>query len=369
MPQKSLIEWCTHTSNAIRYVDKKTGKRTWRCVKTSPGCKHCYAEARNKRFGDGRPFTKANLTHVDCELNEKELGKILRMRGKGIILFHGDMTDYFGEWVPGEYLDKLFAVMALTPHITHVVLTKRAERMAEYCDRTGDVIDAMSQIDTSAPEVMACMPLPNAIVGTSIEDQATADARLPHLGQLGAAGWRTMVSAEPAVAAIDLAKFIGAYTCYTCGYRGFDTGDNDGCPECGTIRGDGFGDAENDPRATTIGHLVVGGESGPGARPCNIEWIRSLVQQAKAAEARCFVKQLGANPYIGAGECKVCGNTPEDDEIGELRHGKGCYVVDEDGGGESYESEFLDLKHPKGADPSEWPEDLRVREPLMEAAR
>lgn len=83
-----------------------------------------------------------------------------------------------------------------------------------------------------------------------------------------------------------------------------------------------------------IASVIVGGESGPSARPCNVEWIRAVVRQCRAAQVACFVKQLGARP------CRVT-------------------ITDS---GRSEVHDVVALRHPKGGDPAEWPEDLRVRE-------
>ncbi|MCE5278873.1 MAG: phage Gp37/Gp68 family protein [Planctomycetaceae bacterium] len=93
-----------------------------------------------------------------------------------------------------------------------------------------------------------------------------------------------------------------------------------------------------------INWVIVGGESGPQARPCNVEWIRDIVRQCVAAGVPCFVKQLGANVH------------------GDPRDGFTCdYPTPE-----FYRAR---LKHPKGGDMDEWPEDLRVREVPKGAAR
>jgi protein gp37 len=93
---------------------------------------------------------------------------------------------------------------------------------------------------------------------------------------------------------------------------------------------------EHDPmlnRTPRLDWLVIGGESGPKSRPCNIEWISSLVSQGKEAGTAVFVKQLGSAPYKYGGS-----------------------VMD------LFFKDFIKLKQKKGGDPTEWPADLRVRE-------
>ncbi|HSW29277.1 MAG TPA: DUF5131 family protein, partial [Longimicrobiales bacterium] len=92
--------------------------------------------------------------------------------------------------------------------------------------------------------------------------------------------------------------------------------------------------------------VIAGGESGPGARPCDATWIRSLVEQCRAAAVPVFVKQLGAHPWDSAGETRAGAYTSGGFRYGEFR----------------VKGEILHLRDPKGGDPSEWPEDLRVRE-------
>ena len=148
-------------------------------------------------------------------------------------------------------------------------------------------------------------PLPNVWLGVSVEDQKTADERIPLLLQTPAAvRW---VSYEPALGPVDFTEFIG------CGHRKYD-GDII-CPMCGMCR----------LYSQFIDWLVIGGESGPGARPFNIQWARDVIAQCKAAGVPCFMKQLGARPVS---KC----NGP------------------------------LFLHDRKGGCMDEWPSDLRVRE-------
>jgi hypothetical protein len=98
------------------------------------------------------------------------------------------------------------------------------------------------------------------------------------------------------------------------------------------------------PKGKTLDWVIVGGESGPGARPFDVAWARSIVQQCKAAGVACFVKQLGACFVKQLGANPVSTNTAFGGVIGRT-----AYPLDT-------------LSDKKGGDPSEWPEDLRVRE-------
>lgn len=205
---KTSIEWTHYSASPIRYRDLATGKDVWACVKCSPGCSNCYAEAIGLRFRRALPFTVQNIRKVEpyfCEKTARELLRSKRMSGKRC--FIGDMTDVFGPWVPFDLIDKMFAVFALRPDVTFQVLTKRPERMAEYAShfaRGGDVWRAAIEFGHSAardtePEVW---PLPNVWCGTSVEDQQRADERIPHLMKCPAIV--RFVSAEPLLSPVDL---------------------------------------------------------------------------------------------------------------------------------------------------------------------
>lgn len=140
----------------------------------------------------------------------------------------------------------------------------------------------------------------NVWLGVSVENQEQADARIPHLLKTPAAV--RFLSCEPLLGPVDLDIEDAMYS----------RRDNNG--NCWMTRGE-------------IDWVIVGGESGHGARPCNIEWIRSLVSQCKAASVPVFVKQLGRSYFSG-----------------DNNH---SHIFPRDS---------------HGADPSEWPEDLRVRE-------
>lgn len=219
------------------------------------------------------------------------------------------MTDVFGEWVPFEYLDRLFAVFALRPDVVFQVLTKRPERMREYLttrDTAGAVaitirevapdggLAAMQAMGTHVLRdvVQRRWPLPNVWLGTSTENQRGVDIRVPELLATPAAV--RFLSCEPLLGPLDL-----------------------------TIRAN---------LADGLDWVVTGGESGPRARPCDLAWLRGIVEQCRAAGVACFVKQLGARPFTS--------------DLGEQFGDRGL-------GG---------LKSRKGGDMEEWPEDLRVRE-------
>jgi protein gp37 len=402
MPQKTGIEWTDFSSQLIRYRDAD-GKDVWACAKVSPGCAHCYSEAIAERFGRGGPFTLPVVRSVTPYFAEDEARKILRSKQlSGRRVFVGDMTDVFGAWVPDELLDRMFAVFACRPDVSFQVLTKRPDRLAAYVggpDRRHTVWDAcaelldigigrlggaglrdfVNRVDANH-HLDPLWPLPNVHLGTSVEDQRRADERVPHLLRAPAAV--RFLSCEPLLGPVDVSKWLRQTShyhlclCVSGALKNNDFAgltDDGGNPldaaqakaELQALRGKGInlvpsGGCDNfDPyehgcrghENPRIHWLICGGESGPGARPMNVEWAKSLVAQCKAAGVPAFVKQLGANVVThgctGPGE-----HWPRDDWAGELV---------ELPGGQSL-GWRVRLRDRKGGSPAEWPEDLRVRD-------
>jgi protein gp37 len=252
--------------------------------------------------------------------------------------FVNSMSDLFHKDVPFEFIDKVFAVMALCPQHTFQQLTKRPERAAEYhasnpldrvvclsrrISRTSDRHDEASNVGdllSSDLETYLTWPLPNVWLGTSCEDQETANERIPHLLKCPAAV--RFLSCEPLLGAIDLTHIIsGPDDGSGWIYRHWNALTNENWCDCT--------DLIDNAGTNSVNWIIAGGESGRKARPCNVEWIRSIIQQCKAAGVACFVKQLGAKPLIA--------------DIGRIQT-------------------FLVPTDPKGGDPAEWTADLRVRE-------
>src|SRR3990167_2959579 len=120
MSDNSKIEWCDATWNPV------TG-----CTKISEGCKHCYAEREWPRLQHLPAYTGRAFTDVRC--HPDHLGEPLHCRRpRKIFVCHN--ADLFHETVPDEFIDKVFAVMALCPQHTFQVLTKRPSRMHFYLD-------------------------------------------------------------------------------------------------------------------------------------------------------------------------------------------------------------------------------------------
>ena len=303
---KTPIEWTEHTVNPIRARNRATGKVGHFCEKISPGCAHCYASEWNEnRLGTGLPFLPVWRPSVELFLDEAKLQEVLR-RKRPTTYFWCDMTDLFYAGHPDEWIDRCFATMALTPQHTHQVLTKRADRMREYLTEEAGArvwgLAGRSSVEMFRSEPW---PLPNVWLGVSVEDQQRADERIPHLLQTPAAV--RFLSCEPLLSGINLKLHSVLFG-------------NRGGP--GNINGENV-------TFPGIDWVIIGGESGPGARPCNVAWVRSLVAHCATAGVPCFVKQLGslAVSEVACQEARAFG-----------------------------------LRDRKGGDPAEWSPDLRVRE-------
>ena len=302
MADHTHIEWTDATWNPI------TG-----CRVVSEGCRNCYAMRLAGTRLAHHP-SRAGLTrqtadgrHVwtgEVRLNAEWLDQPLRWRRPRQIFVcaHGDL---FAEGVPDEWLDKVFRVMARAPQHTFQVLTKRPKRMRDYLTRfkpaatghpedpeghrpyiTRDGVAASSREDGS-PLFHASegWPLPNVWLGVSVEDQATADARIPLLLETPAAvRW---ISAEPLLGPVDL-------------YNGDPDPRLDGHCATQTFIGDWWerGDDPKGPPRHGVDWVVVGGESGPGSRPMHPDWARSLRDQCAAAGTAFFMKQMAKKAPI-----------------------------------------------------------------------
>lgn len=294
MAAKTRIEWAANrngtpgaTWNPIRARDRETGRTgTW-CVHASEGCRNCYAETFQARGlpanGLALPYAAQYRDRVEIFLDEQMLAAPLRRR-KPTTWFLSSMTDVFGEWVPDRMLDRLFAVMALSPGHIFVVLTKRAARMRDYVSalqNDGDVQKRWLSSRVPAPyagtdklfDLLAqgrrwtvqLLPLPNVILGVSVEDQANAVLRIPDLLATPAAC--LAVSCEPLLSPLDLTALPRP-------------------------RADGFM-RPLDGRFNTLDWVICGGESGANARAMHPEWARSLRDQCALAGVPFFFKQWG----------------------------------------------------------------------------
>lgn len=321
MADNTSIEWARHpvtgrgaSWNPILAKRRDNGKLGYHCEHVSPGCEHCYSETFNGRNlpnrGTGLPFKPGHRKDIETVLDETILRLPIQWKTpRGIFAF--SMTDLFGDWVPDEMIDQVFAVMALTPRHIYYVLTKRPGRMRDYLRgpwqwRLFPHIRDIGQVPsgTGAGLHTTNGVLPNLWAGVSAEDQQRFDERWPILRDTHAA--IRFLSIEPQIGRVDMCEQLGMW---------WHQGSGEWVLEDGIVRPD---------------LVICGGESGPGAREFRFSWADSLRNQTGAADAAFFMKQVGANAV---------------DDLGyaEIAHD-------------------VRLKDRKGGDMSEWPECLRVRQ-------
>lgn len=262
MADKSTIEWTDATWNPV------TG-----CSHVSPGCDHCYAETLSLRHGWSKaPWTPENAAQ-NVILHPERLEKPATWR-KPRMVFVNSMSDLFHPRVPGEYIEKVFAVMEHCSWHTFQVLTKRPKRMRDWCNRY-------------RPE-----PLANVWLGTSIESRAYVD-RVDLLRETPAAV--RFISAEPL-----LGSLIDLMSCGSC----WDWPD----PDCDECEGAQSWPSMESLSMLDIDWLIVGGESGPGHRQIKPEWVRELRDEALRCQEflggpAFFFKQWGGHtPKAGGRE-------------------------------------------------------------------
>ena len=342
MGANTKIQWAHHTFNP------------WRgCTKVAAGCANCYAESQAKRnpgtlgvWGpDGSRVVAAEAMwrqpvkwNRDVETTV-EIWKDDRPR-----VFCGSMCDVFDDWrgvvvdrngnpIPCVDADepgsarklqrlshvrlRLFDLIDQTDELTWLLLTKRIENARNMIPikhgRRDAIKDGKANVEAWRRE--------NVWLGVSIACQEDADRNVPELLKCRDLAAKLFLSIEPLVGPVDISRWLGPQSegqwmnVVECGHRSSEYG---------------------------INWVIVGGESGTNARPCDVAWIRSIVKQCRAAGVPVFVKQLGAVP-----ECRC-------DEGGWQRAA--------DGTCNDNSCRRVKLLDPKGGDPAEWTEDLRVRE-------
>jgi protein gp37 len=304
MAEASEIEWTDATWNPI------TG-----CTMVSAGCTNCYAmglagtrlKNHASRVGLTRETGGRHVWTGEVRFNEGWLDQPLRWRRPRMIFpcAHGDL---FHESVPDKWINSIFAVMALAPQHTFQVLTKRPERMSRYLTRimegdngSEDIADAAVRV-TGSPCAAhiedAQWPLPNVWLGTSIEDQATADARIPQLLATPAAV--RFISAEPLLGEVDLESAWHGESALSGECWGDCAWCETGNPPMHNCQKGRQSGAQIDKGRDGLDWVICGGESGPGARPMHPDWARSMRDQCEAAGVAFFMKQMDKKQPIPA---------------------------------------------------------------------
>lgn len=312
------------------------------CTKVSPGCLNCYIDrsppfriegrgfhcprcggtgyvedADGNRFAptkDKRLIPGARCTLCDgkgqrgigdttgVRLHHDRLDWPLRKRSwRGKRVFVCSLADLFHKSVPDDFIACVWAVMALTPEVTYQVLTKRPARMRALLRDFRFWEDVRSHITETFDRTweargLVCNPLPNVHIGVTVEDQDHAAQRIPILLDTPAAlRW---LSVEPLLGPVDLGPWLSVEG--DCGSS------DDACPR------------------PAISWVVVGGESGPGARAMRDEWARDVVRQCLSAGVPVFVKQMGtvwAREHGLRGKADELDDLPEDLRVREFPGG------------------------------------------------
>lgn len=284
------------------------------CIKVSAGCKFCYMYRDKKRYGQDPSIVVRSAPPTFRKplkwQREVDSGK---RSGQDRLVFTCSWSDWFIEQAD-DWRPDAWDIIRATPGLTYQILTKRPERIVDHLPPFWDEIAARCWL------------------GTSVEDQAAADARVPVLLKVPAP--ICFLSCEPLLGPINLQRI----RCPGAGFLdSFDGRGHDGSPTGGQF----FKDDSSDGM---IDWVIAGGESGGHeARPCNIAWIRSIVEQCAAARVPCWVKQLGTHPFTDHRETDPAKVFPV----------KGNWT---DGNFSPI------LSDGKGADPKEWPADLRVQQ-------
>jgi protein gp37 len=224
------------------------------CTKVSPGCKNCYAEKMSKRLHGFFQSGIENGYHNGFDITEQPKRLTTPIRRKKPTLFFvNSMSDQFHEEVRFSYIDKVFNTIVETPRHTYQILTKRAGRMTDYFE------------NREVPQ--------NAWIGVSVEDKKYGVPRIKYLTQIDTK--KRFLSIEPLL------------------------------EDVGTINLDG------------IHWVIVGGESGPKARPMKPEWVRSIRDQCLIANVPFFFKQWGAWDSDGIKRSKKSNGNMLDGQIYE----------------------------------------------------
>lgn len=309
------IEWTQATWNPV------TG-----CTRASAGCDNCYAVKQSYRLERMGQTEKYGGLTVLNNRGERHFNGVVRCHedaldiplhwSKPRRIFVNSMSDLFHKGVPVEFIAKVYATMwrcapsswgrhlEMSPCHVFQILTKRPERAAVILNDPAfwELVVRFSGCDSRAVQ-----PYPHIWLGVSCEDQPHWDERTMHLRRCPAAV--RFVSAEPLLGPIDTTLSSGP--------------------------------------AEGIDWVIVGGESGPGARELHLPWVRSIIRQSAEFGRACFVKQLGSNAW----------SAQKTDHIGRQRAGSVLPTADV-----SAEAYRLWLENKKGGDPAEWPADLNVRE-------
>lgn len=244
MSENTKIEWTDHTFNPW-----------WGCQKVGPGCDHCYAEALDKRtggqhWGPGAERRRTSIKNWNDPVRwNKQADAFFAEHGRRQRVFCASMADVFDNAVPAEWRDDLWQLIWDTPNLDWLLLTKRIGNVGPMLPEEwgNGMIDHW----------------PHVWIGVTIVNQEEADRDIPKL--LASPAHKRFLSMEPLLGPVDIPMFYA--------------------PQHGARIEDGA-------QSPKIDWVIVGGESGPGARPMHPDWARSLHDQCEAAGVPFFMKQL-----------------------------------------------------------------------------
>jgi protein gp37 len=336
------------------------------CSRVSPGCGGakgqggCYAERQAARFaGPGGAYE--GLVRLGKQgprwtgamrLVVEKLSEPMRWR-KPKKIFVNSMSDLFHEGLTNEEIAAVFGAMAACPQHTFQVLTKRAKRMREWFEWVAsfegehgpppdDVVAIHASNLIDCDRVQRPWPLPNVWIGVSVEDQQRADERIPELQRVPSAV--RFLSVEPMLGPVVVAPWLTRRTAIVH-FEAFT-------PEAKAA----YPTAPTHMQHEGVSWVIVGGESGPGARPFDPAWAESVIEQCHAASVACFVKQMGGH---------IAGSESGFGAVHRWHlEGGGCWTAPLIGplvGVRPENAVGFQLCDAHGGDPLEWPERLRVR--------
>jgi len=267
MSENSKIEWTDHTFNP------------WEgCQKVGPGCDHCYAETRNARFaggtavnwGPGAPRRRTSPANWRKPLQwNRTAGVFYAQHGRRQRVFCASLADVFDNAVSVQWRYDLFRLIMETPNLDWLLLTKRIGNAGPMLEQT------MRALTVGREGWAGNAGLSNVWLGATVVNQAEADRDIPKL--LATPARVRFLSMEPLLGPVDLAKWIGY--CERTDKHG--------------ISRNNAGEHILCERHCGVSWVIVGGESGPGARPMHPDWARSLRDQCAAAGVPYLMKQMG----------------------------------------------------------------------------
>lgn len=262
MAEQTRIEWADHTFNP------------WiGCTKVSPACDNCYAEAQASRYWPGeqlwsgnRKRTSANNWRQPLKWN-RDAAAFKEKHGRPPMVFCASLADVFDNQVPDEWRRDLWALIDATPNLIWLLLTKRPQNFRKMLP-----VNYIGLTDRGWPA------WPNVWLGTTVENQAEADRRIPHLLEAPAA--KRFLSCEPLLGPVDLTSISVVSPGGVEQWNALDRIEGREAQAEGAVSG-------------TIDWVIAGGESGPNARISEPPWFQSLRDQCAAAGVPFLFKQWG----------------------------------------------------------------------------